>query len=107
MKTTDHNFDSLKRALRDEAVMMRERAKRLDSLATRITAEVKNGTASAGSFSFVAQEAVDIITHRSTVMPQQIARQAAICYGIAAVEWTEQQRIANMDEALAREQGRN
>lgn len=105
MKTTDHDFYSLKQALRDEAAMMRERAKRLDSLTTRITAEVKDKTATAGSFSFVGQEAIDIITHRSTVMPQQIARQAATCAAQAAVEWDEKRRIAEMDAALAREMG--
>lgn len=87
MKTTDHNVDYLRRCIRDEATMMRQRAKRLDALASRMNAEVKEGTATAGTFSFVAQEAVDIITHRSTVFPQAIARQAATCAADAAVEW--------------------
>lgn len=94
MKTTDHNIETLRRHLQTEANVMRERAKRLDRLATALTNDVKAGTATMHTFEFIAQEAIDIITHRSNVHPQSIARTCASLAADAAVEWVEAQAKA-------------
>lgn len=94
MKTSDHEVESLKQALNDEAAKMRERADKLDSLAKTMVSQIRLNQSTPHTFEFVAQEAIDVITHRSSVMPQTIARQSAACAAIAAVEWAEKQRTA-------------
>lgn len=91
MKTTDHNVDYLRRSLRDEAEAMRARAARLDALAQSVKTWVQDGTANVHGFEFVAQEAIDIITHRSNVHPQTIARTCASLAADAAVEFVQAQ----------------
>lgn len=91
MKITDHNIETLRRHLKDEADAMRERAKRLDDLAFAVKKDVKAGVATVHTFEFVAQEAIDIMTHRSNVHPQSIARVCASLAADAAVEWVEKQ----------------
>lgn len=87
MKTTDHNIENLRRHLKDEANWMRMRAKRLDALSTNVKDLVAAGTATVHTFEFVAQEAIDIMTHRSNVHPQSVARVCASLAADAAVEW--------------------
>lgn len=92
MKTTDHNIETLARSIRSEATACRERAKRLDRLASQMNTDVRTGHATVHTFEFVAQEAIDIMTHRSNVFPQTIARTAASAAADAAVEWTKAAR---------------
>lgn len=94
MKTTDHNIDYLRRSLRDEATSLRERAKRLDSLASQMVENVREGLATVYTFEYVAQEAISTVTHRSNVHVQSIARYGALAAADAAVEWAEKKRAA-------------
>lgn len=94
MKTTDHNVENLRRSLRDEANVLRQRAKRLDALATNVKEQVRSGIATVHTFEFVAQEAIDIVTHRSNIHPQTIARVCASLAADAAVEWANNQTAA-------------
>lgn len=106
MKATDHNVDYLRRSLRDEAVWLRRRAQQLDGIATAMTKDVKAGIANPHTFEFVVQEVASLLTHRSNVFPQTIFRACTSLAAEAAVEWAENKRIAEMDAALAAEQGR-
>lgn len=105
MKTTDHNVTRLKEELRAEAKKMRERARHLDDLAAVVHRNVKDGYSNVHTFEYVAQQAISEITHRSSVMPQSIARYCTLLAADAAVEWAEKERIAAMDAALAAELG--
>jgi hypothetical protein len=98
MKTTDHNIDYLRRSLRDEAVSLRERAKRLDKLATQMVEDVRSGDATVYTFEYVSQEAISTVTHRSNVHVQMIARYGALAAADAAVEWA-QKRITESGAA--------
>lgn len=100
MKTTDHNVENLRRSLRDEAAAMRARAKELDALATNVTKQIKSGIAAVHTFEYIGQEAISIITHRSSVHAEIIVRSCATLAAEAAVEWVEAQRVAELLESL-------
>jgi hypothetical protein len=89
MKKSDHNVETLTRHLRDEANSLRERAKKLDALTTHMTKSVVSKDYSPHTFEFIAQEAIDITTHRSNVHLPGIARTAAALAAEAAVEWAD------------------
>lgn len=87
MKTSDHTVQELLRHLKDEAVSLRERAKRLETLATWTTEAIKDGPVTPHAFEFLAQEAIDVVTHRSNVHLQFIARSCTTLAAEAAVDW--------------------
>ena len=91
MKTTDHNVDYLCRSLHGEAESLRSRIIRLENLAKQVKRDVRDGAATVHTFEFVAQEAIDISTHRSNVFLSSIARTCASLAADAAVEWAEKQ----------------
>lgn len=103
MKTTDHNIETLQRHLKEEAADLRRRAERLESLSQTLVSSVRTEVATVHTFEFVAQEAIDIITHRSNVHPQSIARVCSSLAADAAVEWADAQREAAFKAALAAE----
>jgi len=88
MKITDHNVEQLSRHLREEAAACRYKADRLEGLATTMIEDVQAKAVTGHTFEFIAQEAVDIMTHRSNVHPQFIARTCVSLGMEAAEEWT-------------------
>lgn len=94
MKTTDHNVEQLKRHLKEEADALRARAERLDELSAATIVAVRRQSSTAHTFEYVAQEAISIITHRSNVHPESIARTCVSLAAEAAAEWVKAQAVA-------------